>query len=156
MSDFKMGTLDHMHLLVPDRYEAAFWYQQNLGFEIVKQYEVWAQVEGGPLHISADGGRSGLALFERGQHPEFRVETSVAFRVRAGEFVAFADNLSSANLRGMNGQPLKRESVVDHDLCYAYYFQDPYGNRFELDCYDYDEVRRDLVEQHSIIPVRFW
>jgi hypothetical protein len=80
----------------------------------------------------------------------------VAFRVRAGEFVAFADNLSSANLRGMNGQPLKRESVVDHDLCYAYYFQDPYGNRFELDCYDYDEVRRDLVEQHSIIPVRFW
>ena len=58
MSAFKMGSLDHIHLMVPDRYEAARWYAENLGFEIVEAYEEWAQVEGGPLHVSADGGRS--------------------------------------------------------------------------------------------------
>jgi hypothetical protein len=156
MRGFKMGTLDHMHLLVPDRYQAARWYQENLGFEIMKQYEAWAEVDGGPLHISADGGRSALALFERGQHPEFKVETWVAFRVDASQFVTFANGLLSTNISGTNGEPLKRESVVDHDLCYAYYFQDLYANRFELDCYDYDDVKRELIQKHALTPVRFW
>ena len=156
MSDFKMGTLDHMHLLVPDRYEAARWYQKNLGFEIVKKYQVWAEVEGGPLHISADGGHSALALFEREQHPEFRVETWVAFRVDASQFVTFANNLTSTSIQDNKGKTLGRESVVDHDLCYAYYFEDPYGNRLELDCYDYDEVKRELIQKHAITPLRFW
>ena len=156
MSRFAMGTLDHMHLMVPDRYEAARWYQEHLGFEIVKQYEVWAEGEGGPLHISADGEGSALALFERGQHPEFKVETWVAFRVEAKAFVTFADGLGSMALRGMDGAPLRREGVVDHDLCYAFYFQDPYGNRLELDCYDHARVKRDLIEAHGITPVRSW
>ena len=30
------------------------------------------------------------------------------------------------------------------------------GNKFELDTYDYDQVKRDLVEKHAITPVRFW
>jgi catechol-2,3-dioxygenase len=156
MNGFKMGTLDHMHLLVPDRYEAARWYKDNLGFEIIEQYKVWADIPGGPLHISADGGRSALALFERGQHPDFRVETWVAFRVGAKEFIAFASGLESSNIRDASGNSLRPGSVVDHDLCYAFYFQDPYGNKFELDCYDYDEVRHDLVQKMGITPVRFW
>ena len=156
MSRFRMGTLDHMHLLVPDRYAAARWYEENLGFEIVEKYEVWAEIEGGPLHVSADGGQSALALFERGQHPDFKVETSVAFRVGAAQFVAFADGLASAHIPGTNGETLRRDSVVDHDLCYAYYFEDPYGNKFELDCYDCDEVKRGLIQKYDITPIRFW
>lgn len=153
MADFRMGSLDHLHLLVPDRYEAARWYKENLGFEIVERYKLWADV-GGPLHISADGGRSGLALFERGQHAHIKAE--VAFRVGAKEFIAFAESLQSSNIRGASREPLKAESVVDHDLCYAFYFQDPYGNEFELDCYEYDEVRRDLIERLGITPIRFY
>ncbi len=156
MSGFKMGTLDHMHLLVPDRYEAARWYESHLGFEIVKPYEVWAEIDGGPLHISSDGGQSGLALFERGVHPDFEMEASVAFRVDPKPFIAFANGLASTDIKGLDGKPLTRESVVDHDLCYAFYFQDPYGNRLELDCYDHDDVKRDLIEKHGIEPVRFW
>ncbi len=151
-----MGTLDHMHLLVPDRQEAARWYQENLGFEIVGEYAAWAELEGGPLHISADGGKSAIALFERGQHPDFKVETWVAFRVSADPFVTFADELASKSIQDGDGKPLERESVVDHDLCYAYYFRDPYGNRFELDCYDYDRVNRDLIQKYAITPIRFW
>lgn len=156
MNGFKMGSLDHMHFLVPDRSQAARWYRETLGFEIVKPYEAWAEIEGGPLHISADGGRSALALFERGQHPDFEVETSVAFRVEPSAFLAFADGLDSTEISGTNGKRLTRESVVDHDLCYAYYFRDPYGNGLELDCYDYAEIERELIEKHAITPVRFW
>ena len=153
MTDFRMGSLDHLHLLVPDRYEAARWYKENLGFEIVERYKLWADV-GGPLHISADGGRSGLALFERGPHTHIKAECSVAFRVGADEFIAFAEGLQSSSIRDASGEPLKAESVVDFDLCYAFYFQDPYGNEFELDCYEYGEVRRDLIERLGITPVR--
>ena len=53
MTHFKMGTLDHIHLMVPDRYEAARGYAENLGFEIVAEYEEWARVDGGPLQVSA-------------------------------------------------------------------------------------------------------
>jgi hypothetical protein len=35
--------------------------------------------------------------------------------------------------------------VVDHDLCYDQYFQDPYGNGLELDCYEYAKVKKDLI-----------
>ena len=155
MANFRMGSLDHLHLLVPDRYEAARWYKENLGFEIIERYKLWADV-GGPLHISADGGHSGLALFERGPHTHIKAECLIAFRVGAKEFIAFAEGLQSSSIRDAGGEPLKVESVVDHDLCYAFYFQDPYGNEFELDCYEHDEVRRGLVERLGITPVRFW
>ena len=157
MSAFKMGSLDHMHLMVPDRYEAACWYAENLGFEIVEEYEEWARVDGGPLHVSADGGRSGVALFEiREEHPAFKVEIGVAFAVDAPTFMAFADGLAERELSDGRGGQIAPSSVVDHDLCYAFYFQDPYGNAFELDCYDHAALKRDLVEKWGITPVRFW
>ena len=156
MKEFKMGSLDHMHLMVPDRFAAARWYKETLGFEIVEQFRAWSEIEGGPLHISADGGKSGLALFEIGQHPVFKVETSVAFSVSADQFLVFAELLNAKNLTGYNNEPVKPESVVDHDMCYAYYFDDPYGNHFELDCYEYDQIKHKLIEKKGIKPVRFW
>jgi catechol 2,3-dioxygenase-like lactoylglutathione lyase family enzyme len=60
-----MGRLDHVHIRVPDRLEAAVWYRDHLGFEPVDRFDFWASVvEGGPLQISADGGGTMLALFE--------------------------------------------------------------------------------------------
>ena len=157
MADFKMGKLDHMHLMVPDRYEAARWYRETLGFEIVEEYEEWARVKGGPLHISADGGQSGLALFEDGgPNAGTRISIGVAFSVEPAIFVAFANILASLGLRDPQGQELTSSSVVDHDLCYAFYFNDPYGNTLELDCYDHAAIERDLIEQEGITPVRFW
>ena len=157
MSPFRMGSLDHIHLMVPDRYEAARWYSQKLGFEIVEEYEDWARVEGGPLHISADGGRSGLALFEIGpETPRFKIEVGVAFAVDPGSFIAFAEELGERELPDGRGGRLTAASIVDHDLCYAFYFEDPFGNAFELDCYDHAAIKRDLVEKRGLTPVRFW
>jgi catechol 2,3-dioxygenase-like lactoylglutathione lyase family enzyme len=44
-----MGRLDHVHIRVPDRAEAARWYAEHLGFEPVEAYDFWASgFEGGP------------------------------------------------------------------------------------------------------------
>jgi catechol-2,3-dioxygenase len=155
MNTFKMGTLDHMHVMVPNRYEAARWYQENLGFEIIKEFEFWAKEDSGPLYISADGGRSALSLFEPNRYVNFKVETSVAFRVDAEAFLTFARSLNTLKLKGERGNPLTVSSVVDHNVCYAFYFQDPYGNQFELDCYECDRIREELIERDGITPVRW-
>ncbi|RZV44701.1 MAG: hypothetical protein EX269_11260 [Acidimicrobiales bacterium] len=53
-STFKMGRLDHVHIRVPDRAEAARWYAEYLGFEPVTKFDFWATgFDGGPLQISA-------------------------------------------------------------------------------------------------------
>ena len=82
---FRMGRLDHVHIRVPDRAEAADWYARILGFEAVEAYEFWATgVEGGPLQISADGGQTMLALFETSEfHPMIAQQTGVAFSIDA-------------------------------------------------------------------------
>jgi catechol 2,3-dioxygenase-like lactoylglutathione lyase family enzyme len=152
-----MGSLNHVHLVVPDRAAAARWYAEQLGFEAVPEYAAWTRVQGGPLHMSADGGKSGIALFQAGGgHSATTLEMGAAFSVDARQFVAFARGLDSGSLRDDAGGELKKEAVVDFDLCYAYNFQDPWGNHLELNCYDVAAVERELIERENISPVRYW
>ncbi len=46
--------------------------------------------------------------------------------------------------------------VIDFDLCWAYDLVDPWANLYELNCYDYEQVRADLIEADAITPVRYW
>ncbi len=64
---------------------------EHLGFEPVAAYDFWASdIDGGPLQISADGGRTMLALFEAGDgHPMVPQVTGVAFSVDADTFIEF-------------------------------------------------------------------
>ena len=157
MAKFRMGSLNHVHVVVPDRAAAVRWYAEQLGFEPVAAYALWAKVEGGPLHLSADGGRSGIAVFEVGYgHGPTTLERGAAFSVDAASFVEFARRLDGGALRDPSGAPLKKEAVVDFELCYAYDFLDPWGNRFELNCYDTAAVKRELIEREGITPVRYW
>lgn len=152
-----MGRLDHVHVRVPDRLAAARWYAEHLGFEPVERFGFWARdVEGGPLQISADGGRTMLALFEAGEgHPMIPQETGVAFSLDAEGFMAFARSLP-CGLDSPSGRPLRIGDVVDFDLCWAYTLADPWGNQYELNCYDYDRVRTELIEADGVEPVRYW
>jgi catechol 2,3-dioxygenase-like lactoylglutathione lyase family enzyme len=154
---FRMGRLDHVHIRVPDRAEAAAWYAEHLGFEPVAKYEFWATgFEGGPLQISADGGHTMLALFEAGEgHPMIPQKTGVAFSVDAPTFIAFARSLPG-EINSPQGRPLVPSDVVDFDLCWAFDLVDPWGNQYELNSYDYDRVRTDLVEADAIAAVRYW
>ena len=145
---FRVDGIDHVELFVPDRYVAAKWYEQVFGIKIVSDYEDWA-VEGGPLMVSSDGGRTKLALFE-GEPPGFRRLTGfkrVAFRVDGAGFIEFLSRLGSRLVFTDDGQAVDRLQHIDHDKAYSVYFSDPYGNRYEVTTYDYEYVTNKLSEK---------
>ena len=61
---FRVSQIDHVELFVPDRDEAAKWYEEVLGLTVLRGYEDWAKDPHGPLMISSDDGSTKLALFE--------------------------------------------------------------------------------------------
>jgi catechol 2,3-dioxygenase-like lactoylglutathione lyase family enzyme len=138
---FKVLQIDHVELFVPDRYEAARWYEHTLGLQVVPECEPWA-AGGGPLMISSDGGSTKLALFE-GQ-PASSAQTAafrrVAFRVKAAGFVEFVQRLPDLALKDSRQRPVTAASVVDHQQAYSIYFDDPWGHLLEVTTYDYDET----------------
>jgi catechol 2,3-dioxygenase-like lactoylglutathione lyase family enzyme len=156
-SKFRMGHLDHVHIRVPDREEAATWYAEYLGFEPVDAYDFWANgFKGGPLQISADGGRTTLALFEAGEgHPMVPQQTGVAFSVDAETFMTFARSLPNG-IDNPLGEPLTLADLVDFDMCWAFNLADPWANQYELNCFDYERIRAELVEADAVEVVRYW
>ncbi len=154
---FRMGRLDHVHIRVPNRAEAVDWYCEHLGFEPVAEYDFWATgFEGGPVQISADGGKTMLALFEASEgHPMIAQETGVAFSVDFETFAVFARSLPGA-INRPDGEPLRANDIVDFDMCWGYSLADPWGNQYDVDCYEYARVRDELVKADGITPVRYW
>jgi catechol 2,3-dioxygenase-like lactoylglutathione lyase family enzyme len=149
---FKMGRLDHVHIRVPNREIAAKWYADNLGFEPVERFAFWAiGFEGGPIQISADGGRTMLGE----GHPMAPQITGVAFSLDAENFSAFARSLPNS-INSPSGELLQINDVVDFDLCWAYNFIDPWGNHFELNCYEYARIKAELIDADGVKPVRYW
>jgi|GEM_PF-854648 len=154
---FSLGRLDHVHIRVPNREEAARWYAEHFGFRPVQRFEFWARgFPGGPLQISADGGQTTLALFEATEgHPMVPQTLGVAFSLDADRFVAFARTLP-CGIRSPAGELLRIDDIVDFDLCWAYNLSDPWGNQYELNCYDYARVAADLIAADGVTPTRYW
>jgi catechol 2,3-dioxygenase-like lactoylglutathione lyase family enzyme len=143
---FRVLQIDHVELFVPNRREAARWYQQALGLQVVPEYQNWEEDPRGPLMISSDGGNTKLALFE-GDPQRDRPTAGfhlVAFRVDAAGFKQFVDRLHDLRLTDHRGRPVTRELVADHDKAYSIYFNDPYGHRLEVTTYDYEAARSAL------------
>ena len=143
---FKVEQLDHVHVYVADQYEAAVWYKEVLGLDILAEHESWAR-EGGPLTISSDGGNTCLALFQRAREAGAAVST-IAFRVRGESFIAFLAGLEEREVLDEHGRRVTGGDVVDHDHSFSLYFCDPYGNPYELTTYEY----RYVSERIGCIP----
>ena len=142
---FRVSQIDHVELFVPDRYEAARWYERVLGLRIVPEFEFWA-VGGGPLMISSEEGGTKLALFQGQPTPAPQTASfgRVAFRVTARGFDEFLRRLPELGLTDSKDQPLTRKSVVDHQQAYSIYFADPFGHRLEITTYEYAETAAAL------------
>ena len=145
---FKVLQIDHVELFVPDRYEAARWYERTLGLQVVPECEPWAagrraaddferwwQHEAGALRRAACDSSAQTAAFRR-----------VAFRVTAGGFAEFLRRLPDLALEDSRQRPVTTESVVDHHQAYSIYFDDPYGHLLEVTTYDYDEASAFLAQ----------
>lgn len=143
---FRVLQIDHVELFVPDRREAARWYERVLGLRIVPECEHWA-VDGGPLMISSDEGSTKLALFE-GQPvdaPQTAAFRRVAFRVTADGFAEFIERLPELGLTDARNRDVTASSVVDHEQAYSIYFSDPYGHQLEVTTYDYNATSAHLA-----------
>ena len=82
-------------------------------------------------------------------------QTGVAFSVDVDTFVAFARSLPNG-IDNPRGEPLVVTDLVDYDLCWAFELSDPWGNLYELNCYDYDRIRDELVEADAVEAGRKW
>lgn len=131
--DFRVDGIDHVALTVPDHAEAAAWYDDVLGLEPLPEFDSWA-TGGGPLVVSSDDGATSLALFSGDpDEPELR---HVAFEVDGEGFETFLDRAADRDDLTVDGSG----DVVDHDLSWSVYFDDPWGHRFEVTTYDYEAV----------------
>ncbi len=141
IQDYKVDQIDHVHVFVADQHEAARWYQQIFGMEILPEYEDWATPDG-PLMISSDGGDTKLALFKHRAAPagEVRERKTVAFRLSGAGFLAFLQHLEKHEVQDETGQRVTAQDVVDHEKAFSIYFNDPYGNSYEVTTYDYQFV----------------
>jgi catechol 2,3-dioxygenase-like lactoylglutathione lyase family enzyme len=147
MINVRALQIDHVELFVPDRDEAARWYQRVLGLEILQEYQHWAGDPGGPLMISSDAGGTKLALFQ-GQPQALRPTAGfhrVAFRADARGFTEFLRRLGDLQLKDDRQRPVTLDSLVDHEAAYSIYFSDPYGHRLEVTTYDHEATRAALA-----------
>src|SRR5262249_35645765 len=123
---------------VPDRQEAARWYQTVLGFQICPEFESWGESRSGPLMISSDEGNTKLALFEgqpQGAKRPIGIRR-IAFRIGGSDVLTLVKELDSPE----KGDPIEHSEIIDHDKSFSTYFSDPYGTPLEVTTYDYDFV----------------
>ena len=63
---------------------------------------------------------------------------------------------SACAIDSSSGGPLTLADLLDFDMCWAFDLVDPWGNEYELNCYDYDRVRAELVDADAVTAVRYW
>lgn len=126
----KLKNIDHIHIFVTDRQEALKWYRTVLGLKPVKNLLFWAKT--GPLTIGNEERSIHIALF-KGEPKENR--SVVAFNTSGKEFINWHKKINDV-ADGNN-------EIVDHSVSFSIYFQDPYGNPYEITSYDYE-----ILENH--------
>jgi len=125
----KLTGIDHIHLYVPNKQQAADWYIKTLGFRIVESLLSW-NTEQGPLTIEDQSGQIHLALFQR---EDYLPSTAIAFKATGKEFLEWKNYLQENQL-------LQR--CADHTHSWSLYFLDPFRHYHEITTYDVDIVQR--------------
>ena len=136
------SSIDHVELYVSDRLVAADWYGRVLGLRTVGAYAHWA-TELGPLMLSADEGRSMIALFSGAPCPSRsrRSHPRVAFRADGERFLAFVARAAEEGpVYDPEGAAMSALLPIDHGGAFSVYFSDPWGHQIEVTTYDWKYV----------------
>jgi len=126
----KLKKIDHIHIFVTDRQEALKWYRTVLGLKPVKNLLFLEKT--GPLTIGNEEGSIHIALFKGEPKKNSSV---VAFNTNGKEFINWHKKINDV----VDGNI----EVEDHSVSFSIYFQDPYGNPYEITSYDYE-----ILENH--------
>jgi catechol 2,3-dioxygenase-like lactoylglutathione lyase family enzyme len=121
----KLQNIDHIHVFVPDREDALDWYSNILGLK--PSEEIIVLPESGPLMIRNNEENINIALFKGTPKDNKAV---IAFKVSGEEFINCHNKI--------NDSLTKNIEIVDHDIQFSIYFEDPFGNPYEITSYDYD------------------
>ena len=143
---FKVDQIDHVEFFVPDRREAARWYERTLGLAPLPQHEDWAADPGGPLMISSNEGGTMLALFTgepRRDWPTVGFHR-VAFRVSGPGFLQFLEHVRENPFCNDAGEEIRSPTPRDYRKAFSVYFNDPWGHRLEVTTYEAGHVRDRL------------
>lgn len=124
----ELDRIDHIHVFVADRPAAEQWYDRVMGLKRLASLELWA-ADGGPLTLANASGTIHLALFER---PSAKCRSTIALGTSAEGLLAWRRHLASEL-----GKPVE---LIDHQVSWSLYFEDPDGNPFEVTSYDYDAL----------------
>ena len=145
MPDFIQGV-DHIEMFVSDRAEAARWYEKIFGFGPIQELDEWSKI--GPLFVGNREKTAVLAMMDGTKDNDGSINR-VAFRTSGVGFVDFVKRLNDMDLFCLK-EKVTKASVVDHDLAYSLYFDDPDGNKLELTSYDHDYVKVGLKQYKRI------
>ena len=130
----KLQNIDHIHVFVPDRQKALDWYSTILGFKPVNRLLFWAKT--GPLTIGNEEGSIQIALFE-GEPDNNR--SVIAFNATGEEFIYWHKRINNTLSEFIE--------VEDHSVSFSIYFEDPYGNPYEITSYDYEILSNHYNEK---------
>ena len=126
----ELERVDHIHVFVADRAEAEQWYARVMGLERLEALEFWAP-DGGPLTVGNRSGIIHIALFER---LAAKCRSTIALGTTAEGLLAWRRHLE-AEL----GRPVE---MVDHQVSWSLYIEDPDGNPYEVTTYEYEALAR--------------
>ncbi|MDH3339996.1 MAG: VOC family protein [Nitrosopumilus sp.] len=141
MADFSIEGIDHIEIFVKDRAKASKWYEEIFGFQIIRELKFWSE-NNGPLFVGDLNNDIKIALFEGSKDNNSSINR-IAFRTSGEKFVDFINRLDNMELFFLKDKVTKKK-IVDHDLSYSIYFDDPDGNKLELTCYDHDFVKSKI------------
>ena len=130
----KLQNIDHIHVFVSNRQEALDWYSNVLGLNPIEK--LLSLPKSGPLSIKNDEGNINIALFKGNQRENRSV---IAFKTTGEDFINWHKRINNA----LSGSI----EVDDHSVSFSIYFEDPYGNPFEITSYDYEILSNHYNEK---------
>ena len=123
----ELQNIDHIHVFVSDRQKALVWYNNILGLNPSEEMVVLP--ESGPLMIRNNEGNINIALFKGKSKDNHAV---IAFKISGEQFINCHNTINHSLTENLE--------VVDHDIQFSIYFEDPFGNPYEITSYDYDRL----------------